>query len=83
MKRVGNKPDGKYVDVTAISPTPLGEGNSTCCMGLVQGLGKRNQSVIGAIRQPSGGPPTNINLGRRRRSGPVYSLDRVLPWPDR
>jgi len=60
MNRVGNKPDGKYIDVTAISPTPLGEGKSTCCMGLVQGLGKRNKSVIGAIRQPSGGPTMNI-----------------------
>ncbi|MBU1140152.1 MAG: formate--tetrahydrofolate ligase, partial [Proteobacteria bacterium] len=60
MKRLGNKPDGKYVDVTAISPTPLGEGKSTCAMGLVQGLGKRNKSVVGAIRQPSGGPTMNI-----------------------
>ncbi|MCK4839705.1 MAG: formate--tetrahydrofolate ligase, partial [Desulfobulbaceae bacterium] len=41
MNRLGDKPDGKYVDVTAISPTPLGEGKSTCAMGLVQGLGKR------------------------------------------
>ena len=54
------QPDGKYVDVTAITPTPLGEGKSTCAMGLVQGLGKRNKSVIGAIRQPSGGPTMNI-----------------------
>ncbi len=55
-----SKPDGKYVDVTAITPTPLGEGKSTCAMGLVQGLGKRNKSVMGAIRQPSGGPTMNI-----------------------
>ena len=60
MNRLGNKPDGKYIDVTAITPTPLGEGKSTCCMGLVQGLGKRNKSVVGAIRQPSGGPTMNI-----------------------
>ena len=60
MGRLGDKPDGKYVDVTAISPTPLGEGKSTCAMGLVQGLGKRNKSVVGAIRQPSGGPTMNI-----------------------
>ncbi len=55
-----SKPDGKYVDVTAITPTPLGEGKSTCAMGLVQGLGRRNKSVMGAIRQPSGGPTMNI-----------------------
>ncbi len=60
LDRLKDKPDGKYVDVTAISPTPLGEGKSTCCMGLVQGLGKRGKSVVGAIRQPSGGPTMNI-----------------------
>ncbi len=60
LDRLGNKSDGKYVDVTAITPTPLGEGKSTSAMGLVQGLGKRNKSVIGAIRQPSGGPTMNI-----------------------
>ncbi|MEB2308177.1 MAG: formate--tetrahydrofolate ligase [Candidatus Brocadiaceae bacterium] len=60
LKRVGNKPDGKFIDVTAITPTPLGEGKSTTTMGLVQGLGKRNKKVIGAIRQPSGGPTMNI-----------------------
>jgi len=60
IKRLGSKPDGKYVDVTAITPTPLGEGKSTTTMGLVQGLGKRNKNVVGAIRQPSGGPTMNI-----------------------
>ncbi len=58
--RLGSKPDGKYVDVTAITPTPLGEGKSTTTMGLVQGLGKRDKNVVGAIRQPSGGPTMNI-----------------------
>ncbi|MBI5142407.1 MAG: formate--tetrahydrofolate ligase [Nitrospirae bacterium] len=60
LKRLENKPDGKYVDVTAITPTPLGEGKSTTTMGLTQGLGKRGKSVIAAIRQPSGGPTMNI-----------------------
>lgn len=60
VKRLQDKPDGKYIDVTAITPTPLGEGKSTCAMGLVQGMGKRNKSVVGAIRQPSGGPTMNI-----------------------
>jgi formyltetrahydrofolate synthetase len=60
LNRLGNKPDGKYVDVTAITPTPLGEGKSTTTIGLVQGLGRRKKSVIAAIRQPSGGPTMNI-----------------------
>jgi len=60
LKRLENRPDGKYIDVTAITPTPLGEGKSTSTMGLTQGLGKRGKSVIAAIRQPSGGPTMNI-----------------------
>ncbi len=60
LKRVEKKPDGKFIDVTAITPTPLGEGKSTTTMGLVQGLGKRGKRVVGAIRQPSGGPTMNI-----------------------
>lgn len=60
LKRVEKRPDGKFIDVTAITPTPLGEGKSTTTMGLVQGLGKRGKKVIGAIRQPSGGPTMNI-----------------------
>ena len=60
LKRFENKPDGKFIDVTAITPTPLGEGKSTTTMGLVQGLGKRDKNVVGAIRQPSGGPTMNI-----------------------
>ncbi|MFO7752471.1 MAG: formate--tetrahydrofolate ligase [Desulfobacteraceae bacterium] len=60
LERQQNVPDGKYIDVTAITPTPLGEGKSTSSMGLVQGLGKRGKSVGAAIRQPSGGPTMNI-----------------------
>lgn len=60
LDRLGNKPDGKYIEVTAITPTPLGEGKTTTTMGLVEGLGKIGKSVIGAIRQPSGGPTFNI-----------------------
>ncbi|MCF6246715.1 MAG: formate--tetrahydrofolate ligase [Desulfobacula sp.] len=60
LKRLKDKPDGKYIDVTAISPTPLGEGKSTSSMGLVQGLGKIGKNVCAAIRQPSGGPTMNI-----------------------
>lgn len=60
LERLKKKPDCKYVDVTAITPTPLGEGKSTTTMGLTQGLGKRKKNVIAAIRQPSGGPTMNI-----------------------
>lgn len=60
LDRLSKKPDGKYVDVTAITPTPLGEGKSTTTIGLTQGLGKRGKNVIAAIRQPSGGPTMNI-----------------------
>lgn len=59
-ERIKNKPDGKYIDVTAITPTPLGEGKSTSTMGLAQGMGKRGKKVTAAIRQPSGGPTMNI-----------------------
>ncbi|MFN3396380.1 MAG: formate--tetrahydrofolate ligase, partial [Thermodesulfovibrionales bacterium] len=60
LSRLGGKPDAKYIDVTAITPTPLGEGKSTTTIGLTQGLGKRGKKVIAAIRQPSGGPTMNI-----------------------
>jgi formate--tetrahydrofolate ligase len=60
LDRLKNRPDGKYIDVTAITPTPLGEGKTTTTMGLVQGLGKIGKKVTGAIRQPSGGPTFNI-----------------------
>jgi formate--tetrahydrofolate ligase len=60
LERLKDKPNGRYVDVTAITPTPLGEGKSTTTMGLLEGLGRRKKRVIGAIRQPSGGPTMNI-----------------------
>src|SRR5512136_2526522 len=60
IERLKKKPDGKYIEVTAITPTPLGEGKTTTLMGLVEGLGKRGKNVMGCIRQPSGGPTMNI-----------------------
>ncbi len=60
LERLKNRPDGKYIDVTAITPTPLGEGKTTTTMGLIEGLGKRGKNVGGCIRQPSGGPTMNI-----------------------
>jgi formyltetrahydrofolate synthetase len=60
LERLKDTPNGKYIEVTAITPTPLGEGKSTTTMGLVQGLGHLGEKVTGAIRQPSGGPTFNI-----------------------
>ncbi len=60
MKRLKDKPDGKFIEVTAITPTPLGEGKSTVSLGLIEGLGKLGKNVGGALRQPSGGPTMNI-----------------------
>src|SRR5574340_364048 len=60
IDRLKNRPDGKYIEVTAITPTPLGEGKTTTSMGLIEGLGKRGKNVGGCIRQPSGGPTMNI-----------------------
>ena len=60
IDRLKNKPDGKYIEVTAITPTPLGEGKTTTSMGLIEGLGKRGKNVGGCIRQPSGGPTMNV-----------------------
>jgi len=60
IDRLKDKPDGKYIEVTAITPTPLGEGKSTTTCGLMEGMGKRGLNVGGCIRQPSGGPTMNI-----------------------
>ena len=60
LDRLSDRPSGKYVDVTAITPTPLGEGKTTTTLGLIQGLGRLGRRVCGAIRQPSGGPTFNI-----------------------
>ena len=60
MKRFEKKRDGKYIEVTAITPTPLGEGKSTTSCGLMEGMGKIGLNVGGALRQPSGGPTMNI-----------------------
>ena len=60
LARLKDAPEANYIDVTAITPTPLGEGKTTTAVGLIQGLGKINKRVVGAIRQPSGGPTFNI-----------------------
>jgi methylenetetrahydrofolate dehydrogenase (NADP+)/methenyltetrahydrofolate cyclohydrolase/formyltetrahydrofolate synthetase len=60
IERLKGRPDGKYIEVTAITPTPLGEGKSTTSLGLIEGLGKAGKNVGGCLRQPSGGPTMNI-----------------------
>ncbi len=59
-ERLKHRPDGKYIEITAINPTPLGEGKTTTTLGLIEGLAKRGKNAGGAIRQPSGGPSMNI-----------------------
>ncbi len=77
LKRIGANPMGKYVDVTAITPTPLGEGKTTTTVGLVQGLGARGHTAIAAIRQPSMGPTFGIKGGA---AGGGYS--QVVPMDE-
>ena len=60
LRRLDGRPDGRFIEVTAINPTPFGEGKSTTTMGLLQGIGRRGRRVSAAIRQPSGGPTFNI-----------------------
>ena len=66
IERLKSRPDGKYIEVTAITPTPLGEGKTTTSMGLIEGLGKRGKNVGGCIRQPSAGgrPPAAAEPAR-------------------
>lgn len=74
LERLKDRPDGKYIDVTAITPTPLGEGKSTSTIGLTQGMGRRGKNVIATIRQPSGGPTMNI-----KGSAAGGGLSQVIP----
>jgi formate--tetrahydrofolate ligase len=60
---IKDRPQGKYVVVTAITPTPLGEGKTTTCIGLGQAMGRLGMSVINTIRQPSLGPVFGIKGG--------------------
>ncbi len=78
LNRLQDVPDGKYVDVTAITPTPLGEGKSTTMVGLSQALGAHlGKSVFTCIRQPSQGPTFGIKGGA---AGGGYS--QVIPMED-
>lgn len=77
IKRVQDKPDGKLILVTAITPTPAGEGKSTTTVGLAQGIAKIGQKVIVALREPSLGPCMGIKGGA---AGGGYS--QVVPMED-
>lgn len=78
LERLKNRPNGTYVDVTAITPTPLGEGKTTTTVGLSQALGAHlGKKVITAIRQPSMGPTFGIKGGA---AGGGYS--QIIPMED-
>jgi len=59
-ERLKDRPNGRYIEITAITPTPLGEGKTTTTLGLIEGLAKRGKAAGGCIRQPSAGPTFNI-----------------------
>jgi len=77
LDRVKGNPDAKYIDVTAITPTPLGEGKTVTTIGLTQGLNYIGKNTIVAIRQPSLGPVFGIKGGA---AGGGYS--QVVPMED-
>lgn len=78
LKKFEDRPQGKYIDVTAITPTPLGEGKTTTTVGLVQALGSQlGKNVMACIRQPSMGPTFNIKGGA---AGGGYS--QIIPMED-
>jgi len=78
LERLKDRPNGKYIDVTAITPTPLGEGKTTTTVGLTQALGTAlGKNVMACIRQPSMGPTFNIKGGA---AGGGYS--QIIPMED-
>lgn len=77
LKRLKNRPNGKYIDVTAITPTPLGEGKTTTTVGLGQALSKIGKKAMICIRQPSLGPVFGIKGGA---AGGGYS--QIIPMED-
>lgn len=77
LEALGDRPQGRYVDVTAINPTPLGEGKTVTTVGLGQALKHIGKNVITCIRQPSLGPVFGIKGGA---AGGGYS--QVIPMED-
>ena len=74
LDRLADRPNGKYIDVTAITPTPLGEGKTTTTVGVSQALARLGKRVVTCIRQPSMGPTFGIKGGA---AGGGYS--QVIP----
>jgi formate--tetrahydrofolate ligase len=77
LEALGDRPQGRYIDVTAINPTPLGEGKTVTTVGLGQALKHIGKNVITCIRQPSLGPVFGIKGGA---AGGGYS--QVIPMED-
>ncbi len=78
LERLAKRPNGHYIDVTAITPTPLGEGKTTTTVGLSQALGARlGKRVFTCIRQPSMGPTFGIKGGA---AGGGYS--QIIPMEE-
>lgn len=77
LQKIQNNPAGKYIDVTAITPTPLGEGKTVTTIGLSQAIRKFGKKVFTCIRQPSLGPVFGIKGGA---AGGGYS--QVIPMED-
>ncbi|HQL65795.1 MAG TPA: formate--tetrahydrofolate ligase, partial [bacterium] len=77
LKEIQGNPAGKYIDVTAITPTPLGEGKTVTTIGLSQSIKKLGKKVFTCIRQPSLGPVFGIKGGA---AGGGYS--QVIPMED-
>ena len=77
LERVSNHPPAKYIDVTAITPTPLGEGKTVTTVGLCQSLGYIGKTAMACIRQPSQGPTFGIKGGA---AGGGYA--QVVPMED-
>jgi len=76
-ERLADRPNGKYIDVTAITPTPLGEGKTTLTIGLAQALSYLGKRAFATIRQPSLGPVFGIKGGA---AGGGYA--QVVPMED-
>ena len=63
LARIGNRPQGKYVNVSAINPTPLGEGKTVTAIGLAMALNRLGKSAVATLREPSLGPLFGIKGG--------------------
>ena len=77
LERLAGRPNGKYIDITAITPTPLGEGKTTTTIGLTQALGRLGRRAACCVRQPSMGPTFGIKGGAAGGG-----LSQIIPMED-